>query len=70
MEIYIDEACLNYEWWYDVLYESFSDEFFESNEEWIGEDWGVASGWFSKLSHRDPKEVAKIVERAFNLYKL
>ena len=52
--------------WCDEVIENFTDDFFNENEDWI--DSELCDTWLSKLQDKNPKECAKIIERAFNIF--
>ncbi len=59
--------------WADEIVESLSDEFYYGNMEWVDENNGQFVKWLNALwggYTPTPKESAKIIERAFNLYRL
>lgn len=58
----------NFDNWADLVTESFSDDFFNKNEEWILEYDGVCNDWLNRLYHKEPTEAAGIIERSFRLY--
>jgi hypothetical protein len=60
-----------YENYFEQLVESFTDSFYEINEIWIVYETKQIDKWVNKLFHKHtPQHSAKIIERAFNLYKL
>lgn len=52
----------------ESVIEAVSDEFYERNQDWIVSDYK----WFEKLFHKgiESELAAKIIERAFKIYKL
>ena len=65
------EDRYNDQWW-DELMESFSNEFFQNNEEFIVDEDGQCDKWAYRLFENDkmPSEASKIIERAHKIYKL
>ena len=61
-----------FEDWTEKVTESFTNDFFDENDEWIVEYDGQCNSWFNKLFDSDcePEYAAKLIERAFKLYKL
>lgn len=59
-------------WCEDVLENKITDAFYNQNELWININDGQCSKWLNELFKRgiDTDESAKIIERAFNLYRL
>ena len=59
-------------WSEDVCGHYISDEFYNKNEAWFDEFNGQLNKWLNKLYDNDlsPKDAAKIIERAFKLYRL
>ena len=60
-----DEYC-------EKITELFSNEFFDSHDEWLVEYDGVFNKWLNKLFDAwcDVEYAAKLIERAAKLYKL
>ena len=54
--------------WCDIVVESFTDDFFEKNKDWVMEQNGQFERWVNKLINREPKQAAQIIERAFRRY--
>lgn len=52
--------------WAEQVIESFTDEFFNNNEEWIM-DSSQHNTWLEKLEHRSPADAARIIQRAKSL---
>lgn len=52
--------------------EEFSEDFFQSNEDWIMDQDQLFVKWVEKLTYQDldRKQIASRIERTFNLYKL
>ena len=59
-------------WAEDVLANKISDAFYKENEKWIEEYSGQCNKWLNELFRRDAdtEKSARIIERAFKLYKL
>jgi hypothetical protein len=56
--------------WYEMVIDTFSEKFYNTNESWIHECGGIFDKWLNKL-HRKGKdhiEASTIIERAFHLY--
>jgi len=56
----------------EAVTEAFTDEFFDKNETWIIDETEQIDKWLDKLFYKEiePKQAAKIIERAFNFYCL
>jgi hypothetical protein len=57
----------------DSVIENISDDFYEANEWWFDELNGQLNKWLNKAFYKGrliPKDVAKIIERAFSIYKI
>jgi hypothetical protein len=57
----------------EVVTERFTDDFFDENEDWIMEFDGQFNLWINEIYLRkgyDVDKSARIIERAFALYKL
>jgi len=50
--------------------DSFTDDFYDLNEDWIMDYNGTCTKWIYKLLHKDPKEAAQIIQRAFKIFNL
>jgi hypothetical protein len=50
--------------WCDIVTDSFSDTFFEKNENWILDNNGVCNTWFNSLFKTgiSPEDAAKVIE--------
>ncbi|MFW6008723.1 MAG: hypothetical protein ACOCP8_05585, partial [archaeon] len=46
-----------FNYWCELVIDSFSDEFFNNNEEWIM-DSNLCETWLSKLFHKSPEEAS------------
>ena len=57
----------DYDNWCEMVLESFSDEFYTKNEDWIM-DSPQCNTWLNKLYGKEPEDATKIIERAFNYY--
>ena len=58
--------------YYEIVIESFSDDFYNENVEFIEEYNGILNKWINKIYfHKgiNPIEAAKLIERTFNRYK-
>jgi len=66
------EPCDNgYEDYFEDVVESFTDLFYNTNESWIIDETEQIDRWVNKLFYKhEPKYSAKIIERAFKIYKL
>jgi len=51
-----------------MVVDSFTDDFFEKNDEWIIDYNSQCDRWMTKLINREPKQTAQIIERAFRRY--
>lgn len=61
--------------WAEALVNSISDNFYMANEDWLNENKtdGQCNKWLNKLFYnrgKSPEEGAKIIERAFRLYRI
>ena len=54
--------------WCEQVTESFTDNFFDNNEDWIMEYDGLCNKWLNKLIDKEPKQAAILIERAFKIY--
>jgi hypothetical protein len=59
-------------WCDDVVLNKITDTFYNENEYWIYEHNGQYDKWLNELFRRskDTTEAAKIIERAFKIYRL
>lgn len=57
----------DYDEWCEMVIESLSDDFYDKNEDWVIND-NQCDVWLNKLQDKDPKEAARIIERAYNYY--
>ena len=55
--------------WASTVIEAFSNEFYESNEDWINETGGLCDKWLNKLFNQGipPEIAAKVIERTYNI---
>ena len=63
------EPDYNFDNWCELVIEAFSEEFYNKNEDWIMDN-NQCNMWLNKLYGKEPKETAKIIERAYNYYFL
>lgn len=63
------EPDFGFDLWCERVYDSFSEEFFIENYEWIDKPDGTCNDWFNKLYGKDHKQSSMIIERAFGIYK-
>lgn len=59
--------------YYESVIESFTNDFYNENEEFIEEYNGILNKWINKIYfHKNiyPIEAAKLIERTFNRYKI
>lgn len=66
----ITEPNYGFDIWCEEVVDSFNDSFYDANEDWIIEYKGRCNNWFNKLIDKQPNKAAKIIERAFKIYKL
>lgn len=59
-------------WSDEILGNQISDKFYYKNEDWLNESGGQFDKWLNILfkKNKDARTSARIIERAFNLYKL
>ena len=58
--------------YYDAVIEALTEDFYAANEDWIEIYFGQYDSWVQLLIRKgtDPKQAAKIIERAKSFYKL
>ena len=62
-----DDSYLDF---WEGLFDEFTDEFFQNNEDWLIDEKSQCEKWASKLHmfSRKPKQAAQIIERAHRRY--
>ena len=64
----------NFDVWAEAIQESFTDQFYNNNEEWVLEYDGQCNKWMNKMFYKNqwsdvqPIDVARIIERAHSIY--
>ena len=58
--------------WCELVNDSFSDDFYQENEDWIHESSGQCNEWLNRLFNegKDPLTAAQIIENDFKLRRL
>lgn len=58
--------------YYEKVINSHSDEFYDTNEDWIEDDTSTYNDLLTKTYERDcePKHAALLIQRIYSLYKL
>jgi len=64
------EPYSDFDNWSEQVIEAFTNNFFDSNEDWIMEYDGLCNKWLIKLINKKPKQAAIIIERAFKIFCL
>ncbi len=64
------EPDSSFDMWAEAVDNSYSDEFWEKNKDWIMEYSGLNNEWLNKLYCYEPKVAAGIIERAFRFYNI